>query len=210
MSDVESRAVVLLRGSVSRASAWVVRGTVPAHVVPVSSGWTAVVAAGEGYAAEPYQDAGVMLMCRPTPGLMRPSLGVLTSGDRVTFVVQGRSFRGGSKWLLSQAGVGIRTTALPPASAADLLAVTKSPATGRVEQLLAGRLRADQAPGSTPGEALAGAVLHELGLGTAAQLLREVPKTARRVAPAPKSVRRFDANISAEAEERREVESWLR
>ena len=187
------------------------RGPAAAHVVSLPGGWTGVVATGSCGVGEPYDDAAVVTLCRPTPVLMRPSLGVLASENRVTFVVQERAFKAHSRWLLAQAGVGTLRTALPPASSADILTTTRARSTGQVEALLSGQQPPSAAAHTTPGVALAADVLRGCQLPEAARLISgDIPSTARFVQPSRRSVRRFDRTITTEAEERREVESWLR
>lgn len=204
-------ALVVLRASMKRASAWVARGTVPAHVVELSDGWCAIVAHGVGYAQEPYEDAGVMTVCRPTPLLCRPSLGVLARGERASFVLHERALRAEPKWLLAQVGSGLAHSTLTPATIADVLALTRSTASSAAESLLTGASRPRPLAGAAGGAALAADIFASLGWPQTRELFAgQLPANARRVAPSPKTVRRFDATITAESEERREVESWLR
>ena len=134
----------------------------------------------------------------------------------MTFALQPRSLGGDTKWLLSQVGVGLLPTPFEPATAADLAALastkeTAPPDVRRVNALLTSGNNIGGPDGVGHGAALAAEVLTALRLDTAARLMiGDVPSTGRDVAPNPKSVTRFDKTVAAEAEERREVESWLK
>ena len=54
-------AVVVIRGDAERVARWVEQGTVPAYVVDLDGPWCAVVAAGPGHAAAPFDDAATVL-----------------------------------------------------------------------------------------------------------------------------------------------------
>lgn len=193
-------AVVVIRGDAERVARWVEQGTVPAYVVDLDGPWCAVVAAGPGHAAAPFDDAATVLVARPVPQMMRPAAGFFVHGDDAVVLVQPRRWRSLPRWFVVRRGFGVVRAALPQASLADLLAVGEKSHPETLERVLAQR-------GAEPIEVLRG-VMVALGI-PAGHLLALHPRAAIEadlVEPDAKAVRRFDKHTREEREERREIE----
>lgn len=194
-------AVVVVRGEADRVARWVEQGTVPAYVVELDGPWCAVVAAGPGHAAAPYDDAAVMLVARSVPQSMRPAAGFFVHGDDAVTLVQPRRWRSLPRWFVVRRGVGVIRAASPQASLADLLGVGVDPHSETLERVLAQR-------GAEPVHVLRG-IMVALGI-PAGHLLELHPRAAIEadlVEPDPKAVRRFDKHTGDEREERAEIEA---
>ena len=187
--------LLLVGGGPARVGAWVRRGLVSCHVVPLGR-WTAVVPAeSSSRAGPPYDDAFTVLTGRPLPVRLRPGLGLFTSGDRAVLTVQPRGWRATQRWLVWEPGRGVvPTSGLPAAAPVDL---ERAVGGGR----RVGAVLAD--PGGDARQVLEQA-LAALGL-PGRELLAGDP-VGRVVVPSPRTVARFEAQVAEEARHRAELE----
>ena len=190
--------VVVIAGSARRVGLWVANGTVTAQVAPLTKKLVAVVPVIDELADVAYDDPNRMLIARPTPGLMRPSLGFLVEDNRVTVVAQARRWKAPAQWLVLQRGVGAIDVGMPPAVAADLVQCAPAPDASKLAAALAAW---DDADGPTPA-ALTQTLMNALGIPDADRLSRgELPAAGQTVQPRPRAVRRFERNIQIDREE---------
>jgi hypothetical protein len=191
----DARGLLLVGGGPAAVAAWVRRGLVACHVVPLGR-WTAVVPAeAASRALPPYHDAVTVLAARPVPHRLRPGLGAFTSGGRAVLTVQPRGWRGGQRWLVWEPGQGVVVApGLVQARPDDLVravgrgrgvgAVLADPA-GDAHDLLRRVMGALGLPGVD--------MLNDRGAGPL-------------VTPSTKTVSRFDARATEEARHRAELE----
>lgn len=112
--------VLLLRGDVRTAFAWVRQGIVPSYVVPLA-GWTAVVPGGPSQASSPYDDAVRLLLARRVPTRMRAAIGFFRLEDRAVIVVHPRGWRALPRWLVWEREDGVSNLpGLPAARPVDM------------------------------------------------------------------------------------------
>lgn len=123
--------LLLLRGSADVVASWAEGGLTTVRVVPLRDGWTAVVpVTPESAAPPPYDDPIGVLLARPVPHRMRPSLGVAVRGDQALVAATPARWRAVQRWIAWRPGTGlVRPAGLPSARLADLvhLAGTQSP-----------------------------------------------------------------------------------
>ena len=191
----DARGLLLVGGGPAAVAAWVRRGLVACHVVPLGR-WTAVVPAeAESRALPPYDNAVTVLAARPVPHRLRPGLGAFTSGGRAVLTVQPRGWRGGQRWLIWEPGEGVVVApGLVQARPVDLVR-----AAGRGRGI--GALLAD--PGGDAHDLLR-RVMGALGL-PGVEMLRE-GGAGPVVTPSAKAVSRFDARATEDARHRAELE----
>lgn len=145
------RGVLLVKGTPSETEAWVRRGVVAAHVVPVQ-GWVGICPAeSQTRVPEPYDAVIPALAGHPLRRGQRPGLGFFVtrddSGERALLTVQAGRVRTRTQWLAWTPGRGTHTLPpLPAPSIADLAAAIGRPgARGRVlEALRSKRASADE------------------------------------------------------------------
>lgn len=132
------RGVLLVRGTPSETEAWVRRGVVAAHVVPVQ-GWVGVCPAeAQTRVPEPYDAVVPALAGHPLRRSQRPGLGFFVTrddaGERALVTLQSGRVRTRTQWLAWTPGRGTHTLPpLPAPSIADLAAAIGRPgARGRV------------------------------------------------------------------------------
>jgi hypothetical protein len=199
------RGLLLVGGEPAPVTAWVRRGLVACHIVPLP-GWTALVPSeATSRASAPYDNALSALVARPVPGRMRPALGFLAVDGRAVVSVRSRGLRGGRRgglrWVVSEPGSGVvRAPQLELARPSELAAAAGAPrAAGRAARVLA----------EPAGDAVAvlTALMDVLGL-PGAHLLAGVPSGAGHVAaPTQQAVARFEARAAEEARHRAELEN---
>lgn len=145
------RGVLLVRGTPSETEAWVRRGVVAAHVVPVQ-GWVGICPAeSQTRVPEPYDAVIPALAGHPLRRNQRPGIGFFVtredSGERAMVTLQAGRVRTRTQWLAWTPGRGTHTLPpLPAPSIADFAtAVGKPGARGRVlEALRSRRASADE------------------------------------------------------------------
>lgn len=195
-----TRALVVLRGSMARAAFWAGSGTVGAHLLEQERKFIAVVPETRGRASAPYDNGALMLVSRPTPMPMRPSLGVYVQDNRVLFCVQQRQWRSKPHWFVVAQGIGPVRSTLLQATKADLLAVGHAPHAEALNRVLA---QYDADPFD-----MARGVLAALGLPGAELLGHAPPQEARFVAPKARSLRRFEKNVDDDRAEDTDSQEW--
>ena len=188
------RGVLLVRGTLSETEAWVRRGVVAAHVVPVG-GWVGVCPAeAQTRAPDPYGDVVPALAGHPLRRSQRPGLGFFATrderGERGLLTLQSGRVRSHTTWLAWSPGRGTHTLPpLPAPSIADLAgAVGRPGAKGRV-------LDALRAPRAGVEEWLTGLML-ALGV-PAVDLVLGAPRGVPVTEPEERSVRDF-ASLTAD------------
>lgn len=196
------RGVLLIRGIPSEAEAWVRRGIVAAHVVPVAA-WVGICPAeAQTRVEEPYDLVVPALAGHPLRSGQRPGIGFFAtiddSGERGLITLQtGRMrVRSRTQWLAWTPGRGTHTLPpLPAPSIAELAAAAGHPgAKGRVLDALRTRR------GSVD-EWLTGVML-ALGL-PAVDLILGAPRGVPIIEPEDKSVRTFTALTADDLREER-------
>lgn len=194
-----SRGLLLVSGEPARVAAWVRRGLVPCHVVPLGR-WTAVVPAESASRAEPpYDDAVLVLASRPVPHRFRPALGFWSLDDRAVATVTPRAWRVASRWLVWGPGHGaMPAPGLRLARALDLATAVGRPGAGHDVARLVSQ------PGGDVDDLLVDlmTVLDVPG----AQLLDGAPMDSRVIEPAARLVARFNARVADDARHRAELE----
>lgn len=188
------RGVLLVKGTPAETGAWVRRGVVAAHVVPMS-GWVGVCPAeSRTRAPEPYGDVVPALAGHPLRRGQRPGIGFFAvrgdGGDRALVTLQSGRVRSQTSWLAWSAGRGTHTLPpLPSPSITELAAAAGRPgAKGRV-------LDALRTPRDGVDEWLTGVML-ALDL-PAVDLILGAPRGAPLIEPEEKSVQTF-ASLTAD------------
>lgn len=132
------RGVLLVKGTPAETEAWVRRGVVAAHVVPVGT-WVGVCPAEpRTRAPEPYDVVVPALAGHPLRRSQRPGIGFFATrddhGDRGLLTLQAGRVRGHTTWLAWSAERGTHTLPpLPAPSITELAAAAGRPgAKGRV------------------------------------------------------------------------------
>ncbi|QGN57048.1 hypothetical protein [Nostocoides sp. HKS02] len=196
----DARGLLLVSGDPARVAAWVRRGLVACHVVPLG-GWSAVVPAElASRARPPYDDAVTVLASRPVAARLRPALGFWSLDGRAVATVSPRGLRAGQRWLVWQPGEGpLDTPGLALARPGDLAA-----AAGRQVS------RAEVAAVVSQARGDAGSMLVHLMQVLAvpgADLLDGLPAgSGDPVEPSAKAVGRFESRVAEEARHRAEME----
>lgn len=193
-----TRAIVVLRGSMARAAYWAGSGTVGAHLSEQDRPFITVVPEARGRASAPYDNGALMLVSRPTPMPMRPSLGVYVQENRVLFCVQQRQWRSKPHWFVVAQGVGPVRSTLVQATKAELLAVGHAAHADALNRVL-GQYDAEPLD-------MARGVLGARGLPGADLLDRAPASEARFVAPKARALRRFEKNVDDERVEHADAE----
>lgn len=188
------RGVLLVKGTPSETEAWVRRGVVAAHVVPVGT-WVGVCPAeSRTRAPEPYDGVVPALAGHPLRRSQRPGIGFFVTrdghGDRGLLTLQSGRVRGHTAWLAWSPDRGTHTLPpLPAPSIADLAAAAGRPgAKGRVLDALRDRRNGVD-------EWLTGVML-ALGL-PAIDLILGAPRGVAVIEPEEKSVETF-ASLTAD------------
>jgi hypothetical protein len=194
------RGLLLVGGEPARVTAWVRRGLVACHIVPLA-GWTAIVPSEPVSRADPpYDNSLTVLVARPVPGRLRPALGFLVVDGRAVVSVRARGTRATLRWVVSDPGSGVvRAPHLELARPSDLAAAAGARrAAGRAARVLA--------EPSGDAERILAELMDALGL-PGAELLGGVPAGVGHVAaPTQQAVARFEARAAEEARHRAELE----
>jgi len=134
--------VLLVRGTPAEIEAWVRRGVVAAHVVPVQ-GWVGVCPAeSQTRVPEPYDAVVPALAGHPLRRNQRPGIGFFVtrddSGERALLTLQAGRVRARTEWLAWTPGRGTHTLPPLPAPSIDALAaaVGRPGARGRILEAL--------------------------------------------------------------------------
>lgn len=193
-SSVSVRGVLLVKGTPPETVAWVRRGVVAAHVVPVGQ-WVGVCPAeSRTRAPEPYVDVVPALAGHPLRRTQRPGIGFFATrddgGERALLTLQSGRVRAHTSWLAWSPGRGTHTLPpLPSPSIAELATAAGRPgAKGRVLDALR-----DQRSGVD--EWLTGLML-ALGL-PAVDLILGAPRGVAVTEPEERSVETF-ASLTAD------------
>lgn len=194
-----SRGLLLVSGEPARVAAWVRRGLVPCHVVPLGR-WTAVVPAEPVSRTEPpYDDGAMVLASRPVPHRFRPALGFWAVDGRAVATVTPRAWRVTARWLVWEPGQGaVPAPGLRLARALDLAAAVGRPGAGHDVARLVSR------PAGGVDDLLLD--LMELLDVPGGQLLGGPPEGGAVVEPAARLVARFNARVADDARHRAELE----
>jgi hypothetical protein len=194
------RGLLLVGAAAAPVTAWVRRGLVACHVVPLGR-WTGLVPSEPtSRAAAPYDDPLTLLVARPLPRRLRPALGFLVVEGRAVVSVRPSGLRGQLGWVVTDPATGVvRTPGLDLARPSELAAAAGVPRmAGRVARVLA----------EPAGDAVSvlTAALEVLGL-PGAELIGGAPVSQGHVAaPTQQSVARFEARAAEEARHRAELE----
>ncbi|MCA1782513.1 MAG: hypothetical protein ABR616_06195 [Dermatophilaceae bacterium] len=188
------RGVLLVKGTPPETEAWVRRGVVAAHVVPVGT-WVGVCPAeARTRAPEPYGEVIPALAGHPLRRSQRPGIGFFVTrddtGERGLLTLQSGRVRARTSWLAWSPARGTHTLPpLPSPSIADLATAAGRPgAKGRVLDALRDRR-------TSVDEWLTGVML-ALGL-PAVDLILGAPRGVPVTEPEEKSVETF-ASLTAD------------
>jgi hypothetical protein len=194
------RGLLLVRAEAPAVTRWVRGGLVACQLIPLAP-WTAVVPVEPSSRAHaPYDGAASVLLGRPVPRRLRPSLGFLVADQRAAVVVRAGGLRDRPRWLLWQPGRGpVRTRELTQAGPGELAGAAGRPAAGpRVAAVVRDR--------SGDAHRLLTDLLTVLELPGADLLGPHVGLRGQVVAPTAQAVARFDTRMAEIARHHRELE----
>lgn len=188
------RGVLLVRGTTSETEAWLRRGVVAAHVVPLAP-WVGVCPAeAQTRVPEPYDAVIPALAGHPLRRNQRPGIGFFVtrddSGERALVTLQAGGLRNRTQWLTWTQERGTHTLPpLPAPSIADFAGAASRPGSkGRILEALRSRR-------ATADEWLTGLIL-ALGL-PGIDLILGPPRGVPVTEPEPKAVATF-ASLTAD------------
>lgn len=200
-----ARGLLLVHADADRAAAWAARGLVSVDVVPLASGWTALVPAQERAATvPPYDDPVALLLARRVPRRMCGAIGVAQVGPRLVLAVAARVLRPRRRWLVWEPGAGlVRVGRLTPASVADLAAAAGDRRAGPTVARVLREVRGEAAEVLV--EAFEALALPGADLAAGQSDPGRLPGV-RRVDPQARRVARFDRTAREDLRWRAEVE----